>query len=468
MSALLGRGLSHAASQETLTAEILRPGTPAEAFQEFKPTPRELDDASTPVVDLDAARAVDSERAAKNARYDGLGFVRTDPGSKVIEVVLAASSRDHLPAMPVAQSDLVVEAKITGSAAYLSNDKGAVYSEFSGRVTSVVKAAAGISIVRGDEILLEGIGGRVRYASGKVVRYRREGEGSPMKKKKYLLFLSKGESGSYTILAAYEARGKSRLALDERSSGKKAGACREAAASSPSSFVDQKSGCTASPPTTGRSWPKGSTVSVYIDPSITGDARNAAMQAFNNWNAANGTTGNNSGVTFSFVSSPPPVNTGFTVVYGNPNNGTRAVIDYGAGADNTVTDAIVTVDPSVTNYDAMLETMAHEIGHSFGLEHCSSCSLTDSVMAQTTVGSNWNTSGGRATSPTTCDNQAVQSASYPAESGGGGGGGGGDWPGDLGDGDGPNWCTPWYRIGVISYDNGVTWEVEYVEYDGCW
>ncbi len=50
-------------------------------------------------------------------------------------------------------------------------------------------------------------------------------------------------------------------------------------------------------------WAKGTTVHVYIYPSITGDARRATEDAFRNWNTANQT--NNSSVNYVFIPNPP-------------------------------------------------------------------------------------------------------------------------------------------------------------------
>jgi hypothetical protein len=474
LSVLLGGSIAQAKSQDTLIVEVLRSGTPAKIFQDSTPTPKELDDAATPIVEFDSAVPVGRKRARKSAQFDNLNFVHTDPGAKIVEVVLGGPSQVIRTLIPSTQSDLVVEAQIIDAAAYLSNDKGAVYSEFSARMTSILRAAPGISVARGDKILLEHLGGRIKYSSGKIVRYRKDGNKSLMKGKKYVLFLSKSQYESYTILAAYEANGRRPQRLDRLEVSSPPGhteilprdnrGCRKEEPSLLSSVGQQTTTCTASPPTSGKQWRQGSSVDVYIDPSITGAGRYAAMEAFNNWNAASGPAGNNSGVTFNFVSSPPSSGTGFRVSYGTPPGGERAHISYNYNpSNNFLTDASVTVSPVVTDYDAMLETMSHEIAHSFGMEHCEECSVSSSVMAATPIGSNWNSAGGRPTSPTECDNQALKSASYPSGNGGGGSGGGGG-----GGGEDPGTCTHWFWVTSVSHDHGATWEVTDIEYLGCW
>src|SRR5437588_1022630 len=77
-----------------------------------------------------------------------------------------------------------------------------------------------------------------------------------------------------------------------------------------------------SPPIEGLGFPHDSKIPVYIDPAITGARRDAVVQAFNNWQGASITNG--SGITFDFVSQPPPANTGITVNNQAPASGDRA------------------------------------------------------------------------------------------------------------------------------------------------
>jgi hypothetical protein len=177
-----------------------------------QPTAKELDDSATPIVDFNSADAVSNDRASKNRRYDGRGLVKSEPDTRVTEV--STEWQGDISDLPTDKSDLIVEGKVTDSAAFLSNDKGAVYSEFTVRVADVVKAAPGLTVNVGDSIVTERSGGRVRYPDGRVVRYGLGGQGSPMKEKKYLFFLSKSEQGNYRILTAYELKGKKVSALD--------------------------------------------------------------------------------------------------------------------------------------------------------------------------------------------------------------------------------------------------------------
>jgi hypothetical protein len=431
-----------------LRVDIIRSGIPKAHSMPARPTPRELDDAATPIVDREGNAGV---AKAKDSRFDPYRFVRDVAGPDVQQVVIGSHAGS---AARAAQSDVVIEGRLIDSAAFLSQGGGSVYSQYTFRVDKITKPL-GASLAVGDTLTAERLGGRVRYPDGKIVRYRVSGQGSPVQGKKYLLFLARSADGRYTLLTGFEIRGAQRLPLD-----------REPAASGgvPRN-LEKTAGCSTNPPKDPElnGWTANSTVSVYIDPSIQGDARAAVVQAFSNWGAASGPTGDNSGVSFTFVDSPAASN-GFTVTYGTPPAGIRASTDMGhAGA--TVTDAETAIDPSVTNYDAMLESMAHEIGHTFGIDDCTACSLTDSVMAGRPNGTDFNSANGRPTSPTPCDKQAVKAGNYPASTGGGGGG----LPPGSGDGGGsPFGCTPEYEWHEVSFDHGQTWYVESYDYLGCW
>lgn len=195
-----------------LEAKVLRAGNSVDA----KLSKKEFDDAATPIVDYDVTNTTssDSKRIEKSARYNNRALVKADVGTKAVEVLIDSHDLLGLSDLPVTQSDLVVEGKVIDSAAYLSNDKSAVYSEFTIRISDVVKTAGGLDVSKNDTIVMERLGGRVRYPSGKVIRYTVVEQGSPMVGKKYLFFLMRGDQNSYKILTAYEIQGNKVLALD--------------------------------------------------------------------------------------------------------------------------------------------------------------------------------------------------------------------------------------------------------------
>jgi hypothetical protein len=179
-----------------------------------KPSDKELDDAAAPIVDLSASTdaVADEKRRKKNKRFDNAQAesIEANPTSDDVSIV----SESFIPDLPVAMSDLIVEGHVKDSNAFLSEDKTGIYSEFTVSVSDVIKAPASTPVRKNDLITAERFGGRVRFPSGQVARYRVAGQGAPMKEGKYLFFLRMKDDGSYLILTAYEMRGNKVLALD--------------------------------------------------------------------------------------------------------------------------------------------------------------------------------------------------------------------------------------------------------------
>jgi hypothetical protein len=113
-------------------------------------TARERDDAATPVVDLLSSytAAVSTDRLSKNSRYDNLGIVKSEIDPSIANVV--REPPEDISDTPTDKSDLIVEGTVTDSAAFLSNDKGAVYSEVTVRVSDVLKDTSDLNVRNGD------------------------------------------------------------------------------------------------------------------------------------------------------------------------------------------------------------------------------------------------------------------------------------------------------------------------------
>jgi hypothetical protein len=201
------RGNSQVNSSNIQTAKIIR-----RQNQPNIPTARELDDAATPIVDLNSSSAGDENRNKKNQRHNhqGLTIEQVPVGNS--EVIL--HSETSIPDFPIKISDLIVEGKVNGSDAFLSGDKSGIYSEYNISITDVIKNSPTDVVNKHDLITAERFGGRIRYPSGQIVRYRAEVQGSPTKNAKYLFFLKKVDADSYLILTAYEMRGNKVFALD--------------------------------------------------------------------------------------------------------------------------------------------------------------------------------------------------------------------------------------------------------------
>jgi hypothetical protein len=89
-------------------------------------------------------------------------------------------------------------------------------------------------------------------------------------------------------------------------------------------------------------------------------------------------------------------------------------------------NANIYLSPGVALSAAVIETMVHEIGHTFGLTHCGTCDPPTTVMATKIQYTLDNDVIGRATAPTYCDNLVIKCKyGFCSTDGGGGGGGGG-------------------------------------------
>lgn len=173
--------------------------------------------AEGPVIDLATSNATDSnanlgepggdreKRRAKSASYDRQNSlpIKEEPG--IWPVNLSSHWWLHLPALPVTQSDAIAVGAVTGNRAFLSNDKHAVYSEFSLRVEQVLKDGTQ-SINPGAVITTSRFGGIVRFPSGTKYVYRLSRQAWPVTGSRYVLFLRKNQSGDFDIVTGYELR----------------------------------------------------------------------------------------------------------------------------------------------------------------------------------------------------------------------------------------------------------------------
>jgi hypothetical protein len=111
------------------------------------------------------------------------------------------------PALPVVQSDAVVIGEVTNAEAFLTEDKTAVFSEFTVKVTDVLKNNSVAPFAWGDSIDAIRGGGAVRLPSGKVIRQGLHGRPFPRIGRKYVFFLKyESEGRGFAILTAYELR----------------------------------------------------------------------------------------------------------------------------------------------------------------------------------------------------------------------------------------------------------------------
>jgi hypothetical protein len=191
-----------------------------------------------------------------------------------------------------------------------------------------------------------------------------------------------------------------------------------------------------------KAWPQNSIVTVNIN-SNTGQFtqdqfNNCIKPAFDNWNNSNGSNSSNVtlNVTFSstvLVTADSAGNvtsaaSGHVYQVNRDSTGTTA-LGVGATTGDTTTsgrtNALTNIHPNVTSCEALTQTMAHEIGHTFGLGECTACdTVKQSVMVGTKCATrdangnctapDYNDTTYGLSGPNSCDNAAVHATGqYP-------------------------------------------------------
>jgi len=158
-----------------------------------------------------------AKRKAKQKRYndDDLGASHVEPG--VDEAALTLEPHFTFPALPVAESEIIVIGTIGTAQALLSESKRNVFSEFTLAVEDVLKSKIQ-GVAQGSVLTIDRLGGHVRYQNGQRVLFRITGLNMPQVGGRYLLFLtSKHNNEDISILTAYQLTPNGAIPLDELS-----------------------------------------------------------------------------------------------------------------------------------------------------------------------------------------------------------------------------------------------------------
>lgn len=174
-----------------------------------------------PTAEYDEQDLPDAEKNAKQKekqkRYDDGGLVASQVQPGTDESVLFLEPHLTFPALPVAESQVVVVGTIGTGKAHLSESKRNVFSEFNLTVEDVLKSQIQ-GVVKGSVLTADRVGGHVIYPNGQKVLYRIAGLNMPQTGGRYLLFLtSKHNQEDLTILTAYELTPNGAIPLDELS-----------------------------------------------------------------------------------------------------------------------------------------------------------------------------------------------------------------------------------------------------------
>ncbi len=135
-----------------------------------------------------------------------------------VEVNETETYLDNLQAMPAAKSDAIVIGEVVDARVrYLQQpNTPSVISEFTIRVGEVFKANSVAPLVSGMTAVVKREGGRLRYASGRVVRFTPSGQRMPRVGRRYVLFLKQAYQGEVLfILTGYELRSGKVFPVDD-------------------------------------------------------------------------------------------------------------------------------------------------------------------------------------------------------------------------------------------------------------
>ena len=156
-----------------------------------------------------------ARRKEKQKRYNDLDLVSANVESGVDEATINFEPHVTLPALPVAESEIVVVGTIQTGQAHLSESKRNVFSEFTLIVEDVLKSKIQ-GVDQGSSLTVDRVGGHVKYPNGHRVLYRLAGMNMPQVGGRYLLFLTlKHNNADISILTAYQVTSTGAIPLDE-------------------------------------------------------------------------------------------------------------------------------------------------------------------------------------------------------------------------------------------------------------
>jgi hypothetical protein len=170
-----------------------------------------------PLLDLKQAEKTSPEQLKGRKRGQSLSQrTRIDELQAGVEPLpFSPHGRQFIPALPVEQSNAIIVGKVTERRAVLMDDKFGIYSEFSIKLSEIIKDDLGGFFI--DQVIITSRpGGAVRFPSGRIQQYTISLQGYPQQDKAYVLFLKRDEVGDYSIVTGYEINGNVVQPLDGR------------------------------------------------------------------------------------------------------------------------------------------------------------------------------------------------------------------------------------------------------------
>lgn len=173
-----------------------------------------------PVVNYDTpesrSAAEREQRTIKNKRYDDILHVSKKPNPEYT-LSITSDAEPIPPRIPYVESKLVIIGKTTTAAAFLSNEKEGIYSEFSVNIETILKKDEKRDLKTDETITMDRAGGIVLYPGGNKMLYMNDWQHMPKTNQRYLLFLDKDDeqNPNYKLITGYELENGKVTALDQ-------------------------------------------------------------------------------------------------------------------------------------------------------------------------------------------------------------------------------------------------------------
>lgn len=185
--------------------------TPGQKGQEEKAQQEYINNTKStfPVVDYLQADIQAADRRAKSRKYGLISVLNPKITANSSEAIINEWDQG-LTDLPIKESEVVVLGCVVGTHAYLSDNKQAVYSEFTISIEKIFKDETKRYSRVKDVITAERQGGIVRFPTGFEQWVFVVGQGMPVLNKRYVFFLSYEAAGlvpqksDLSILTAYE------------------------------------------------------------------------------------------------------------------------------------------------------------------------------------------------------------------------------------------------------------------------
>lgn len=173
-----------------------------------------------PVVDYANQESVDEKRKKKSEKYNKSALSFPTNIFQDSETGSYEHWSEGLTALPVEKSEVVVLGKVVSAKAYLSNDKGSVYSEFKIEIETIFKNSSQQELEDDKYLRAERLGGIVRYPTGYKFWFHVLGQEMPGIDRRYVFFLTNNfeyrgrHKQDLHLLTAYELKDGKVFPLD--------------------------------------------------------------------------------------------------------------------------------------------------------------------------------------------------------------------------------------------------------------